>query len=392
MDLKIKQAWEGSGKTLILLGVLVLVVAGLKAGEAFFLPVLLAFFVATVSLPITHGLTKRGVPRSLAVVATVMFDFSFIAAIAVLGVTLVGDLQQKWDARYAGQVSQQVRESSESLALQLEKWGVEDAKEKIQLAMENNLANLQNIRFEKIWDFSTGLLGHVVGFFGTALVILILTVFMLSEARMFGRRLEAISQARGPNIERILSATRDIQRYLAIKTGVSLLTGLLAGVLCWAAGLDFYVLWGILAFALNYIPVVGSLVAGAPPVVLALLVAGIPNALLVAGGYLLINNFLGNFIEPMLVGRRFGISTLVVVISVMFWGWVWGPLGMLIAVPLTMMLKVVLDGSEEFRWIGVAISADQAGGGDDGIGIKPVREDHAAMKTSKLLRAKELDS
>ena len=206
-----------------------------------------------------------------------------------------------------------------------------------------------------------GLLGHVVGFFGTSLAVLILTVFMLSEARMFARRFEAISQARGPNMARMLNATRDIQRYLAIKTVISLITGFLAGVLCWAAGLDFYILWGILAFALNFIPVIGSLVAGVPPMILALLVSGFPNAILVAGGYLLINNFLGNFIEPMLVGRRFGISTLVVVISVLFWGWVWGPLGMLLAVPLTMVLKVILDGSEEFRWIGVAISAEQPG-------------------------------
>jgi AI-2 transport protein TqsA len=361
MESRDKLPLQRSGQVLILLGALVLVVTGLKMGQGFFLPVLLAFFVATVSFPITHGLRKRGVPRSLAVLMTVLIDFAFIAGIIVLGVTLVGDLQRKWDERYAGQVSQQVRSGAESLASKLEQWGVEDSKEKIQLAVENNLANLQDIRFERIWDFSTGLLGHVVGFFGTSLIVLILTVFMLSEARMFGRRLEAISQARGPNIERMFSATRDIQRFLAIKTAVSLVTGFLAGLLCWAAGLDFYVLWGILALAFNYIPVVGSLVAGVPPIILALLVAGLPNALLVAGGYLLINNFLGNFIEPMLVGRRFGISTLVVVISVLFWGWVWGPLGMLLAVPLTMMLKVVLDGSEDFRWIGVAISSEQPG-------------------------------
>jgi AI-2 transport protein TqsA len=361
MESKEKLPIQRSGQVLILLGALVLVVTGLKLAQGFFLPVLLAFFVATVSFPITSALRKRKVPRSLAVLLTVLIDFAFIAGIIVLGVTLVGDLQRKWDERYAGQFSQQVRSGAESLAGKLEQWGVEDSKEKIQMAVENNLANLQDIRFERIWDFSTGLLGHVVGFFGTSLIVLILTVFMLSEARMFGRRLEAISQARGPNIERMLSATRDIQRFLAIKTAVSLLTGFLAGLLCWAAGLDFYVLWGILAFALNFIPVIGSLIAGVPPMILALLVAGWPNALLVAGGYLLINNFLGNFIEPMLVGRRFGISTLVVVISVLFWGWVWGPLGMLLAVPLTMMLKVVLDGSDEFRWIGVAISAEQPG-------------------------------
>jgi AI-2 transport protein TqsA len=362
MDGETKLIAPRAGHALLLCGAVVLMVAGLKAAQSFFLPVFLAFFVATVSFPITAWLRSRRVPRSIAVLLTVLVDFAFIAGIIVLGVTLVGDLQQKWNEKYAAEVSQQIRAGSESLAATLEKWEVKDAKEKIQLAVENNLANLQNIRFERVWDLGTGLLGRVVGFFGTTMVVLILTVFMLSEARMFGRRLEAVSLARGPNIRRLLSATRDIQRFLAIKTVVSLVTGLLAGLLCWAAGLDFYVLWGILAFALNFIPVVGSIVAGVPPTVLALFVAGWPNALLVAGGYLLINNFLGNFIEPMLVGRRFGISTLVVVLAVMFWGWVWGPLGMLLAVPLTMLIKVMLDSSEEFRWIAVAISAEQPQG------------------------------
>jgi AI-2 transport protein TqsA len=345
---------------LFLLASLVAVVAGLKIAQDFFLPLVLAFFVATVSFPITNFLRKRRVPRSIAVLLTVLIDFAFLAGIVVLGITLIGDLQQKWNEKYAADLLFQVRTGSESLATKLQEWGVEDAHEKIRLTVESNLSNLQNIRFERVWDFGTGILGRVFGFFGTALIVLIFTVFMLSEARMFGRRLEAISRARGPNIARMLSATRDIQRYLAIKTVVSLATGILAGLLCWAAGLDFYVLWGILAFAMNFIPVIGSMVAGVPPMILALLVSGVPNALLVGGGYLLINNFLGNFIEPMLVGRRFGISTLVVVMSVMFWGWMWGPLGMFLAVPLTMVLKVILDGSEEFRWIGVAISAEKA--------------------------------
>jgi AI-2 transport protein TqsA len=350
-----------SGKFLLLLAALVVVIAGLKVGRGFCVPVLLAFFVATVSFPITAWLRTRKVPRWLAVLLTVLFDFSFIAGVIVLAINLVGDLQRKWDERYAAQFSDKIRSGAESLAVTLDKWGIEDSHEKIRLAVENNLTNFQQIRFERIWDVGTGLLGHVVGFFGTSLAVLILTVFMLTEARMFGRRFAAISQARGPNMGRMLSATRDIQRYLAIKTAISLITGVLAGLLCWSAGLDFYVLWGILAFALNFIPVIGSLVAGVPPVILALLVAGLPTAIIVALGYLLINNFLGNFVEPLLVGRRFGISSLVVVVSVLFWGWVWGPLGMLLAVPLTMVLKVILDGSEEFRWISVAISAEQPG-------------------------------
>ncbi len=350
-----------TGKFLLLLAALVVVIGGLKIAERFCVPVLLAFFVATVSFPLTNWLRKRKVPRILAVLLTVLVDFSFIAGVILLGVTLIGDLQQKWDERYAVQFSEQIRSGSESLAMQLQKWGVEDAQEKIRFAVENNLANLQNIRFERILELSTGLLGRVVGFFGISISVLILTVFMLLEAKTFGRRFAAITKARGPNLERMLGATRDIQRYLAIKTVASLVTGILAGLLCWAAGLDFYVLWGILAFALNFIPVIGSLVAGVPPIILALLISGFPVALVVAGGYLLINNFIGNFIEPTFVGQRLGISTLVVVTSVLFWGWVWGPLGMLLAVPITMVIKVILDGNEEFRWISVAISAEQPG-------------------------------
>ncbi len=343
---------------LLLIASLVIVVAGLKAAQNFFLPVLLAFFVATVSFPITHALVKRRVPRSIAVLLTVLVDFAFIAGVALLGVVLVQDLQAKWNSKYATQLYQRVRDGSQSLAEKLDQLGVQDATEKIQVVVENNMTALQEIRFERIWDFGTGVLGQLLGFIAAGVIFLILMVFMLSEAQNFGNRMKAIARAHGPNIAGMIHATRDIQRYLAIKTVVSLVTGFLAGLLCWAAGLDFYILWGIVAFALNFIPVIGSLVAGVPPTILALLVAGWPNALLVAGGYLLINNFLGNFVEPILVGRRFGISTLIVVISVMFWGWVWGPLGMLLAVPLTMVLKVILDGTEDFRWIGVAISND----------------------------------
>lgn len=349
------------GRAILLIAALTVIIAGMKMAQGFFIPILIAFFIATVSFPLLNFLREKKVPRAVAVLLTVVFDFIFLAALALLALTLIGDLQDKWNSRYAAEFAAHIRDGSESLALKLNSYGVTDAKEKIDEAVNNNLNNLQNIRFEKIWDVGTGVLGRVVRFLATSLITLILTVFMLSEARMFGRRLEAISLARGPNLTRLLSATRDIQRFLAIKTGISVLTGILAGTLCWAAGLDFYVLWGILAFFFNFIPVIGSIVAGVPPTILALFIAGFPNAVLVAGGYLLINNFLGNLIEPMLVGRRFGISTLVVVISVVFWGWMWGPLGMLLAVPLTMVLKVILESSDEFRWIGIAISSEQLG-------------------------------
>ena len=175
---------------------------------------------------------------------------------------------------------------------------------------------------------------------------------------MYGRRLNAICEAKGPNFERLLSATRDIQRFLGIKTVISLITGVLSGFLCWLADLNFFILWGILAFFLNFVPVIGSVIAGVPPTILALIVSGGPHALAVAAGYVGINVFLGNFIEPMLMGSRFGLSTLMVLISVVFWGWLWGPVGMLLAVPLTMLIKVAMLNTEDFRWLAVAMSKE----------------------------------
>ncbi len=345
---------------ILLLASLVVVIAGLKAAQGFFVPVLLAFFIATVSFPITNWLRDRRLPRAIAVLLTVLVDFAFLAGVVVLGVTILGDLQEEWDRTYYNRTREIIEQGSQKLAIKLEGWGVKDAGAELGEMVDQNLGQLRDINFTQIWNVGTGVVGRVFSFFGTSLIVIILTVFMLTEARMFGRRFDAICEARGPNIQRMMSALKDTQRYLGIKTLISLATGVLAGMLCWVAGLDFPLLWGILAFALNYIPVVGSFIAGVPPTMLALIQKdmGVPEAVAVAGGFFLINTFLGNFIEPMLMGRRFGISTLVVMTSVIFWGWLWGPIGMLLAVPLTMVLKVVLDNSEEFRWIAVAIGKE----------------------------------
>lgn len=345
---------------ILLLASLVVLIAGLKAAQGFFVPLLLAFFIATVSFPITNWLRNHRIPRAVAVLLTVLVDFAFLAGVVVLGVTILGDLQEEWDRTYYNRTREIIEESSQKLAVKLEGWGVKDAGAELSEMVDQNLGQLRDINFTQIWSVGTGVVGRVFSFFGTSLIVIILTVFMLTEARMFGRRFDAICEARGPNIQRMMSALKDTQRYLGIKTLISLATGILGGLLCWVAGLDFPLLWGILAFALNYIPVVGSFIAGVPPTLLALIQKdmGVPEAVAVAGGFFLINTFLGNFIEPMLMGRRFGISTLVVMVSVIFWGWLWGPIGMLLAVPLTMVLKVVLDNSEEFRWIAVAIGKE----------------------------------
>lgn len=359
---------EASGglKLVFLIACAVIVIAGLKAAAGIFVPVLLAFFIATVSFPITNWLREHRVPRWLAVFLTVLVDFAFLAGVVVIAVILVGDFGDKWTGTgssdpdsYKSLVEQKIGDVSLTIVEQLEKRNFENARETVDNYFRTKaLDQLEQIDFGQVWSLSTGVVGRVASFFGTSFFVMLMTIFMLTEARMYGRRINAICEAKGPDFERLFSATRDIQRFLGIKTVISLITGFLAGFLCWVADLDFFILWGILAYALNYIPVVGSVIAGVPPTILALIVSGGPQAMAVATGYTAINVFLGNFVEPMMMGSRFGLSTLMVILSVMFWGWLWGPAGMLLAVPLTMLVKVAMLNSEDFRWLAVAMSKE----------------------------------
>jgi predicted PurR-regulated permease PerM len=146
-----------------------------------------------------------------------------------------------------------------------------------------------------------------------------------------------------------------VQRYLAVKTTVSLVTGAAIAIWTGLVGLDFALVWGLLAFLLNYIPTIGSIIAAAPAVLLATVQLGLGPALLVGVGFLVVNTVLGNIVEPALMGRAVGLSTLVVFTSLVFWGWVWGPVGMLLSVPLTMIVKIFLENSDELRWIAVLL-------------------------------------
>jgi predicted PurR-regulated permease PerM len=149
---------------------------------------------------------------------------------------------------------------------------------------------------------------------------------------------------------------REVQEYLGIKTAVSLATGFLIGLLAWLLGLDFPILLGLIGFVMNYIPTVGSILAAVPALVLSLLQFGtLGHLLAVTTAYVIINTVFGNIIEPNLMGRRLGLSTLVVILSLLFWAWLWGPVGALLAVPLTMVVKIMLENTEDLRWIAVLL-------------------------------------
>jgi len=190
-------------------------------------------------------------------------------------------------------------------------------------------------------------------------LIIFTTIFMLLEVSTVGTKVQAAFGRSADSLQRPRAFIQNMGRYLGFKTIVSLATGLCAGVLTWSIGLDFPLLWAMLAFLLNFVPTIGSIIAAVPAVLLALVQLGPGEAGATAIGFAAINVMFGNIIEPRLMGYGVGISPLVVFVGLVFWGWVFGPVGMLLSVPLTMTLKLALESDERTRWIAILIGSER---------------------------------
>ena len=156
-----------------------------------------------------------------------------------------------------------------------------------------------------------------------------------------------------------------VRWFMLIRTVLGLVSGLLATAWLWLLGVDFAPFWGVLFFLLNYLPNIGSIIAGIPPTVLAFVQLGFGWAVLAAGGLIVMEQFIGNFLDPRLQGRTLNVSSVVVLLSVIFWGWIWGVPGALIAVPLTVTLILVCANTEALRPIAILLSEGAEGGEPD---------------------------
>lgn len=358
------QDWGQRGfRMLLALACLVIVLAGMKAAAGILVPMAFSFFLAVLSYPLMRWLMRRRVPHMIAMGLTVTLNILVLVALVKVGVNLFLSFQADFRAVYVDKLLGYVS----NIGAWLEKQGVTGA--------QKSLTELVDVR--QLTEFITSQdalasLGSAVGStFGTlasvavgVVMVIILEIFILMEVHGTQGRIQAVKLAGGPDLRHLVNSATDVQKYLGIKTLISALTGLLAGVLCWVLGLKYPLLWAILAFVFNFIPAVGSTAACIPAVIEALVQDGVGSAIGIAIGYGGINFCLDNFVQPALLGRRFGISPLVIILSVIFWGWLWGPVGMFLAVPLTMVGKVFLDNSEEFRWLSVAMSKKKVKDGE----------------------------
>ena len=205
-------------------------------------------------------------------------------------------------------------------------------------------------------------LGSLLTFAGSALrslgavlsngfLIILTVIFILAEAASFSPKLRAVLSNPDRDLAHFGRITGTMNRYIAIKTSVSVLTGILVSLFLWTLDVDFPILWGLVALLLNFIPTIGSIIAGIPPVLLALVQLGPAEAGLVVVGFFLVNTIVGNILEPRYMGQGLGLSALIVFVSLIFWGWLFGPVGMLLSVPLTMSAKIALEASPNTTWL-----------------------------------------
>jgi AI-2 transport protein TqsA len=186
-------------------------------------------------------------------------------------------------------------------------------------------------------------------------LILFSVIFILLEASDFPEKLKRALGSKTQALDYYQSFSDSVQRYLLIKTLVSMGTGIIVGITLAWIGVDYAILWAVIAFLLNFIPNIGSIIAAVPPMLIALIQLGPMSAILVACLYLVTNVLFGNVIEPKFMGRSLGLSTLVVFLSLVFWGWIFGPVGMLLSIPLTMVVKIGLENSQRNRWLAILL-------------------------------------
>ena len=329
--------------TLVTAAALVIVIAGMREAQELLVPFLMATFLAVIVMPAVQFMVSHRIPTSIAILLVMLLILG--------GGMLLGGM---------------VGGSADDFSAQLPAYQQKFAEmiQGLQVWLNNNGLVLSEATVSRLLDPGKAMnmaaqgLSSLSGLLTNAFLILLTVLFILFEASGFPAKLHRILPDPQNDLRHIERMLDDVKRYMAIKTLTSLLTALLIYLALLALGVDFPLLWGMIAFFLNYVPNIGSLIAAVPPILLALVQLGTVSALWTAGVYLLVNNLVGNVIEPRFMGRRLGLSTLVVFLSLVFWGWVLGLIGMFLSVPLTMTLKIALDSRDDTRWIAVLLGSE----------------------------------
>lgn len=321
---------------------LIIVIAALREAKPVLLPLVVSAFGATLTAPIVFWLTKKKVPAALAVPAVVLAALVGVMLIAGLVIGSLNAFIQEAPT-YRKDLDHLIQQVSVYL------W---------RLRIPVNPSKI--LEPGAVIGLATQFVTQLADLFSSAVLILLITVLLLFEVLLLPNKIRTALGDPNADLSQGLSVVGRVKEYVVVKTYTSLTTGVIIGALLYVQGIDFALLWGLLAFLLDFIPSVGAIIAAVPAVSLALLQKGVTGALFAGGTFFLVNAIIGNFVEPRVMGRRMNLSPLVVFASLMFWGWLWGPLGMILSVPLTMVLRILLEGHPSTRPFAIFMAAEDA--------------------------------
>jgi predicted PurR-regulated permease PerM len=342
MDNIVKRAAKAKVPAILILASFVIVVAGMKAASSLLVPFFLAVFIAIICAPGLFWLQRKGLPKFIALVLILLV----ILAVGFLFGALIGPSLNNFLSSLPG-YQEELSAHIGALIGWLGGKGINIPAEEV------------SGTFHPGWvmGLAGDILSTLTSVLTNGLLILFTVVFILLEAADFPKKLGVVLKNPERSLSTIEKFSRDAKRYLVIKTLISTATGLAIWLWLLILGVDYPVLWGTLAFLLNYVPNIGSIIAALPVVLLALVQLGLGSALLTALGFAVVNIVLGNLIEPKLMGRRLSLSALVVFLSLVFWGWVLGPIGMILSVPMTSLAKIALESYEGTRGLAIMLGS-----------------------------------
>lgn len=322
---------------------LVIIAFGAMQARAIINPILLAFIISILFVPLQEGLQHRGVPGWLALAIVILIVLIVLGLFISITVVSVTSLINRIPV-YSFQLQQMIDNLlllAEDLPLDLDR-----------------LLRFEVLEIPQVMNITSNLLRGLLDTLSNWLFIILLVAFMLSDFAKLPKKFRGLS-VRDKHLQVIADLFQDIRRYVSITTQTGLLTGVMNTVFLLALGVDFAVLWGLLGFLMNYIPNLGIILSIVPPALLALLKFGWTRMLIVIVGYIATNTFIENILKPRMLGADLNISPLVVLISLIGWGYILGPAGTILAVPLTIIaIELVLENVEGMRWLGVLMAAN----------------------------------
>lgn len=319
---------------------MIIILGGVIYAKSIITPLLLAIFISIICAQPISWLESKKIPRWIALITVLL---GMVIIISGFGFVIGGTISS-----FSGNLSEYqstLTDISNSFIQQLNDYGVN--------IPQDQFSKL--IQPAKILEYTATVLNTVFNMMGNTFIIFLIIVFMLLEFGSFSIKARAIRNESSTSISYFSVILRNIRQYLAIKTLLCLAMGVLVYLSLLIIGVDYPLLWALIAGLMNYIPNIGSIIATIPTFAFALVQVGIGGALWTLGASLLIHNVLGNFVEPKIMGRGLGLSTLVVFLSLLFWGFVLGLVGMFLSVPITMTIKIVLEQNESTKWIAILL-------------------------------------